>query len=82
MFYWICWIIAVPFVFLLFPLRIMGRKYFKITKGQSKIVCANHQTNNDAVILDELQCSENMIKHIKKSTIIKFALAMDIAVLK
>lgn len=38
--------------------------------------------NNDAVILDELQCSENMIKHIKKSTIIKFALAMDIAVLK
>lgn len=51
MFYWICWIIAVPFVFLLFPLRIMGRKYFKITKGQSKIVCANHQTNNDAVIL-------------------------------
>ena len=38
--------------------------------------------NNDAVILNELQCSDNMIKHIKKSTIIKFALAMDIAVLK
>jgi ArpU family phage transcriptional regulator len=38
--------------------------------------------NSDAVILDELQCSDNMIKHIKKSTIIKFALAMDIAVLK
>ena len=38
--------------------------------------------NTDTVILDELQCSDNMIKHIKKSTIIKFALAMDIAVLK
>lgn len=34
------------------------------------------------LILEELQCSENKLKHIKKSSIIKFALAIGIAVLK
>lgn len=38
--------------------------------------------NTDVLILEELQCSENKLKHIKKSSIIKFALAIGIAVLK
>lgn len=38
--------------------------------------------NTDVVILEELQCCENKIKHIKKSCIIKFALALDLAVTK
>ena len=35
-----------------------------------------------AVITEELQCSEQKIKHIKRSCIIKFALAMNIAIMK
>ncbi len=38
--------------------------------------------NTEAVITEELQCSEQKIKHIKRSCIIKFALAMNIAIMK
>ena len=38
--------------------------------------------NTDVVILEELQCCENRIKHIKKSSILKFALALGLAVTK
>ncbi|MDO4962824.1 MAG: hypothetical protein Q4E75_01815 [bacterium] len=38
--------------------------------------------NNESTILDELQCSDTKVRHIKKSCIIKFALAMNIAVTK
>ena len=50
MFYWICWLIAVPILLIIFPLRIIGKKYLKLTKKQATIFCANHQTNNDAII--------------------------------
>lgn len=51
MIFWICWLIVVPFVLILFPTKVCGRKYLKMTKKQATIYCANHQTNNDAVIL-------------------------------
>jgi len=38
--------------------------------------------NTDFVISEELQCADKKIRHIKKSCIIKFALAMNLAVLK
>ena len=38
--------------------------------------------NSESVISEELQCADKRIRHIKKSSIIKFALAMDLAVLK
>ena len=38
--------------------------------------------NSEAVISEELQCADKRIRHIKKSSIIKFALAMDLVVLK
>ena len=38
--------------------------------------------NSEPVISEELQCADKRIRHIKKSSIIKFALAMDLAVLK
>lgn len=38
--------------------------------------------NTDVVILEELQCCENRIKHIKKSSILKFALALGLAITK
>ena len=38
--------------------------------------------NSESVISEELQCADKRIRHIKKSSIIKFALAMDLAILK
>ena len=38
--------------------------------------------NSETVISEELQCADKRIRHIKKSSIIKFALAMDLVVLK
>ena len=38
--------------------------------------------NSELVISEELQCADKKIRHIKKSSIIKFALAMDLAILK
>ena len=36
MIYWISWLIMCPFVLLLLPTRIIGKKYLKKTKKQSK----------------------------------------------
>ncbi len=38
--------------------------------------------NTEAVLEEQLQCSDKTLKHIKKSCIIKFALALNMAVLK
>lgn len=38
--------------------------------------------NTEAVLEEQLQCADKTLKHIKKSCIIKFALALNIAVLK
>ena len=61
MVFWLCLIIAFPFVFLLFPTRIYGRKYLKSVKKKPTIICANHQTNNDAVIMKARVCPKSKI---------------------
>lgn len=38
--------------------------------------------NTESVLEEQLQCSDKTLRHIKKSCIIKFALALDIAVMK
>lgn len=38
--------------------------------------------NTEAVLEEQLQCADKTLKHIKKSCIIKFALALNMAVLK
>lgn len=38
--------------------------------------------NSECMIMEELQCAEKRFKHIKKSCILKLALALDKAVLK
>ena len=38
--------------------------------------------NTELVMEEQLQCADKTLKHIKKSCIIKFALALDMAVLK
>ena len=38
--------------------------------------------NSEPVITEELQCADKRFNHIKKSSMIKFALALDLAVLK
>ncbi len=38
--------------------------------------------NSESVIIEELQCAEKRLNHIKKSCMIKFALVLGLAVLK
>ena len=38
--------------------------------------------NTESMLSEELQCADKRIRHIKKSSIIKFALALGLAVLK
>lgn len=51
MVYFICWILLAPWVFLLLPTRVIGRKYYKVTKGSATIFATNHQSNFDPVVL-------------------------------
>lgn len=49
MFYWICKILVFLPLLLLFPTKIIGKKNFP--KRGKVIVCPNHQSNNDIVLL-------------------------------
>lgn len=69
MIYWICLIIAFPFVFLFFPTKVLGKKYLKITKKKATILSCNHQSNNDVVILKARVCSNAKI--MAKNTLFK-----------
>lgn len=51
MIYWILWILCAPWVALFFPTRVIGKKYYKATKGEKTIFSANHQSLNDPIIL-------------------------------
>lgn len=53
---WIFIIILFPFVFILYPMKIYGRKYLKIVKKKATIFCSNHQTGNDAVLFKARIC--------------------------
>ncbi len=48
---WILLVICTPFVFFIFPTRIIGKKYLKGAKKEATIYSCNHQSNNDVVVL-------------------------------
>lgn len=50
----LCWIILVivtPFIFIILPTRIIGKRYLKRIRKESVIYSCNHQSLNDAIIL-------------------------------
>lgn len=51
MLFWICWLIAIPFVLLLLPTKIIGKKNIKKVKKYGAILSCNHQSMIDPVIL-------------------------------
>ncbi len=51
MIFWILWIICIPWLLILLPTRIIGKRYLKTIKKNASIFACNHQSNNDAVIL-------------------------------
>lgn len=58
---WICVILIFPFVLILFPTKIYGKKYLKKVKKQATIFASNHQTNNDVIILKCRICPNSKI---------------------
>lgn len=58
---WICIILIFPFVLILFPTKIHGKKYLKKVKKQATIFASNHQTNNDVIILKCRICPNSKI---------------------
>lgn len=58
---WICIILIFPFVLILFPTKIYGKKYLKKVKKQATIFASNHQTNNDVIILKSRICPNSKI---------------------
>lgn len=58
---WICIILIFPFVLILFPTKIYGKKYLKKVKKQATIFASNHQTNNDVIILKCRICPNSKI---------------------
>lgn len=51
MFCWIALVICTPFVFIILPTRIIGKKHLKKAKKEPTIYSCNHQSINDAVVL-------------------------------
>jgi len=51
MFFWLCWLVVAPFVFLFFPTRIIGKRNIKKIKKKSAIIAPNHQSGLDPVII-------------------------------
>jgi len=51
MLYWILWILVAPFIWLIMPIRIIGKRYLRQVKKQATIFSCNHQTMNDPIIL-------------------------------
>ena len=66
---WIFIILLFPFVFILYPMKIYGKKYLKIVKKKATIFCSNHQTGNDAVLLKARICPN--AKVIAKKSLFK-----------
>lgn len=52
MFFTICFILAFLPLYLLFPMRVKGRKNLKMLKGQNYIISCNHMSNMDPFMLD------------------------------
>ena len=52
MFFWICFILSFLPLFLLFPVKKIGKKNLKSLKGENFIISCNHMSNMDPVMLD------------------------------
>lgn len=48
---WILLVICTPFIFIILPTKIVGKKYLKEAKKEASIYSCNHQSNNDAIVL-------------------------------
>lgn len=51
MIYWILWVLLAPWVALFFPTKVIGKKYYKSTKGEKTILASNHQSLADPILL-------------------------------
>ena len=51
MIFWISWLLAAPWVFIILPTRIIGKKYVKSVKKSSAITSCNHQSLGDPIVL-------------------------------
>lgn len=51
MLFWIAWIILIPWIYIIFPTRIIGKKHIKQIKKQAAITSCNHQSMIDPVVL-------------------------------
>lgn len=51
MIYWILWVLLAPWVALFFPTKVIGKKYYKATKGKKTILASNHQSLADPILL-------------------------------
>ena len=51
MLFWFLWILCVPFIYLILPTGIIGKKFIKRVKGKSAIISCNHQSLNDPIII-------------------------------
>lgn len=61
MIFWICLIIVFPFVFLMLPTKIYGKKYLKGIKKKATIFACNHQSNGDVLVLKAKVCPNSKI---------------------
>ena len=73
MFYWICWILLAPLAFLVFPTRIIGKKFYKTTKKSATIFASNHQSLADPIVL-KVRVNPNF-NMMAKSTLFKSKLS-------
>lgn len=69
MIFWLLWLILAPGVFLFLPTRVIGRKYYKLTKKKGTIFATNHQSLNDPFVL-KVRVNPNF-KMMAKSSLFK-----------
>lgn len=69
MFYWILWLLLAPWIVLFLPTRVIGKKYYKQTKGSGTILASNHQSLNDPILL-KVKVNPNF-KLMAKSSLFK-----------
>ncbi len=48
---WLVAVIVCPIIYLILPTKIVGKKFLKSAKKQPAIYSANHQSNNDPIII-------------------------------
>ena len=49
--FWLLWLIVTPLWFVLFPTKIVGKRYLKSIKKEATILSSNHQSLNDPIII-------------------------------